>query len=457
MANDGNRDDANEGKTPEHADSDRRDFLKVTGLGAAGVAAGLAGCTGPSDGGDGGDGGGGDGGDGGSGGLPDTIRVGALGPAEQSFGSSIIKSVELAADEINNDGGIGESGATVEVVSGDTKDQPSVARQRYGEMTSGGNAVDATIGIFGSEQLLALMQNIAQKETVHLTAGSATPEAPAQVKSDYDKYKYWFRVGPVNSSFLGDSLLQYAEDRFADMGWERVAFVAEQYKWTEPVTRKIKNNLEDRADVTLTSARRVSEGTEDFSPVYDQLESENVDGCFTALAHTGVNALGQWAGQQRPFGFGGIHVPTQLPSFYEATSGAAIATFSQTTATPNAAVTEKTIPYAEAYNEANDAFPVYSGYSAYDAMYLLKEAIESAGTLNSDDLVTELEATSYTGTSGQIEFYGEDKKYPHDVRYGAEYARGVYFQWQQENGEGVQKTIWPDNLADAEYKKPPWV
>ncbi|WP_254822013.1 ABC transporter substrate-binding protein [Haloglomus halophilum] len=194
MANDGNRSGANEGETPDHADSDRRDFLKVTGLGAAGVAAGLAGCTGPSDGGDG-DGGGGDGGDGGSGGLPDTIRVGALGPAEQSFGSSIINSVELAADEINNDGGIGENGATVEVVSGDTKDQPSVARQRYEEMTSGGDAVDATIGIFGSEQLLALMQNIAQKKTVHLTAGSATPEAPAQVKTDYDKYKYWFRVG----------------------------------------------------------------------------------------------------------------------------------------------------------------------------------------------------------------------------------------------------------------------
>jgi branched-chain amino acid transport system substrate-binding protein len=454
MANDGSRDDTNERGTESRrgGDSDRRTFLKATGLGATGVAAGLAGCTGPS----GGDGGGGDGGDGG--GIPDTIRLGALGPADAPFGASILNSAELAAEEINNNGGIGEDGATLKVQTADTKDDPGTARQRYGEMTSGGSAVHATTGIFGSEQLLALMGNIANKETVHLGAGAATPEAPGRLKEDFERFKYWFRVGPVNSTFLGDSLVTYAKDRFEEMGWERVAFVAEDFKWTEPVSATIKERLESEANVTVTSTRRIAEGTEDFSPVYDQLESENIDGMFTALAHIGSTSLVQWAKQQRPFGYGGIHVPTQLPSYYKATKGAAIGTFSQTTATPSSAITEKTIPYAEAYNEQNDKFPVYSGYSTYDAVYVLKEAIEQAGSVNSDDLVSALEDISYTGTAGTIEFYGKDARFPHDVKFGPEFSQGVYFQWQANSeGKGEQKVIWPDSLKEADYKSPPWV
>ena len=455
MANDGNR--GRQDGTSRNASSNRRLFLKATGLGATGLTAGLAGCTSPSDG-DGGDGGGGDGGggDGGGGGIPDIIRVGALGPAEAPFGASILNSAELAAEEMNENGGIG--GADVEIVTADTKDDPGTARQRYGEMTSGGEAVDATVGIFGSEQLLAIMGNIAQKETVHLTAGAATPEAPQQLEEDFERFKYWFRVGPINATFLGDSLIQYAKNRFEDMGWERVAFIAEDFKWTEPVTQTIRNRLEDEAGVTVTSTRRIAEGTEDFSPIYDQLESENIDGAFTALAHIGSTSLVQWAKQQRPFGYGGIHVPTQLPSYYVATEGAAISTFSQTTATPTSEVTDKTVPYAEAYNEAYDGFPVYSGYSAYDAMYMLKEAIESAGSVDSDEIVAELEDLSYTGTSGQLEFYGQGEEFPHDVKYGPEFAEGVYFQWQADSeGNGTQEVIFPDSLATTEYQSPPWV
>jgi branched-chain amino acid transport system substrate-binding protein len=383
--------------------------------------------------------------------------VGALGPEEAPFGASIINSAELAATEINESDDL-LADTTVEVTSADTKDDPGTARQRYGEMTSGGSAVDATVGIFGSEQLLALMGNIADKQTPHLTAGAATPEAPGRLTEDYERYKYWFRVGPVNSTFLGDSLIQYAADRFEAMGWERVAFLAEDFKWTEPVTQTIKDRLEDETGVTVTSTRRIAEGTEDFSPIYDQLEGEDIDGCYTALAHIGSTSLVQWAKQQRPFGYGGIHVPTQLPSYYAATEGAAIATFSQTTATATSEITDKTVPYAEAYNEEFDGYPVYSGYSAYDAMYMLANAMESTGSTNGDDLVSELEGMSYTGTSGQLEFYGQDEEFPHDIKFGPDLAQGVFFQWQADSeGNGAQEVVWPDELATTEYRSPPWV
>jgi branched-chain amino acid transport system substrate-binding protein len=445
----------------------RRPFLKVAGTGA--VATSLAGCTFQSDdGGDGGGGGGGGGGgdgdsdgddggdgDGGDGGsdIPDTIKIGSMGPSDAPFGVSIHNSVQLAIDEINADGGIG--GATVEVITKDTKDNPSTARSGYQELTTG-ESVNATFGIFGSENLLAVMPNIAQAQTVHMTAGAATPEAPAQVKESYDQFKYWFRVGPVNSVFLGESMIDYAEAKFADMGWETIGVIVEDFKWTEPVQAVLDEKLSG-LDVEVVYKNRIAEGTEDFTPIYDELENKGIDGLYTALAHIGTTSLVQWAQQQRPFGYGGIHVPTQLPSFYAATEGAAIATFSQTTATPQSEVTEKTIPYAEAYNEAYDGYPVYNGYSAYDAVYMYKAAVEAAGTVESDAVVSELEGMSYTGTSGQIEFYGEGEEFPHDVKFGPDLAQGIYFQWQADaDGNGVQEVLWPDDLATTEYQTPPW-
>ena len=417
---------------------DRRSFLKATGAGSAAVA--LAGCTETIT--------------GGGGGIPETIKIGAMGPADASFGASILNSAKLAAEEMNAENGI--AGADVEVITKDTMDSPSTARTGYQELTNSDN-VHGTVGIFGSEQLLALMPEIASAQIPHLTAGAATPKAPQQVADDYETNKYWFRVGPVNSVFLGESMVQFAEDRFEQMGWEKIAVIAEDFEWTQPITDGIKSKLEDRVGVEVTEVRRIASGTQDFTPIYDQLEADEVDGAFTALAHIGVNALVQWAKQQRPFGFGGIHVPTQLPSFYDATSGAAIATFSQTTATPTSEVTEKTIPYAEAYNDAYDKYPVYSGYSAYDAMYMLKNAIEATESVDGAELVSELEGMSYTGTGGQIEFFGPDGRFPHDVKFGPDLSQGVYFQWQADSdGNGVQEVIWPDSLTTSEYVPAPW-
>jgi branched-chain amino acid transport system substrate-binding protein len=433
----------------------RRHFLQAAGSGVALTA--MAGCTG-GDGGDG-DGGDDDGGGGTATGTPTPaitgpIKIGAMGPADAPFGSSIFNSVELAADEINEAGGI--EGAEFEVITKDTMDDPSTARQGYQELTTGEN-VEATFGIFGSEQLLALMPNIAQQETVHLTAGAATPEAPAQVADDYDRFKYWFRVGPFNSTFLAESLIIYAREMFDSMGWETIGLIVEDFKWTEPVSAILDERFTDEVDVEVVYDERIAEGTEDFTPVYDELENQGVDGLYTALAHIGTASLVQWAQQQRPFGYGGIHVPTQLPSFYEATQGAAITTFSQTTATPQSEVTEKTIPYADAYFDAYEGYPVYNGYSAYDAVYMYKNAVEAAGTLDSDAVVSELEGMTYTGASGNIEFYPPDGEFPHDVRFGPDYAQGVFFQWQaDEEGNGVQEVIWPDDLATTEYMSPPW-
>ena len=428
----------------------RRNFLKAAGAGAA--ATSLAGCSG-------GGGGNGSGAD-----VPlgdrDEVRVGVLAPVptENPIGASIANGVKLAAQEINGNGGI--DGTDVNVIVKDTKEQPQTGRTRYGELVRQEN-VDVTIGLFTSEVLLALMDDIAGSQVPHMTTGAASPEASAQVNENYEKYKYHFRTGPINAHHLGENLVDFMEAKQSEIGWESVAVLVEDYKWTEPVSEVLNNTLADTG-VEVVMNRRYPSGTEDFNPIYNEVESSGADAAFTAIAHTGTAAILQWAQQQRSFEFGGIHVPMQLPSYYGATKGACAYGVTQNSATPEAEVTDQTVPFANAYNEEFGSFPVYTGYISYDAMNQFAEVVAEAGDLGGDAVVSGLEQSSYTGTVGTVEYYGKDNEFAHDVKYEEGLVWPVFQQWQPDDPEnpqagGSQEVIFPNDLQTAEYQSPPWI
>jgi branched-chain amino acid transport system substrate-binding protein len=440
----------------------RRRFLKTTGAGVAGV--GLAGCVNTGDGGGGTDGGGDatDGGDGGTtggtttggtasgGDLPDTVTIGVLAPepGTNPIGASIVNGAELAVDQLNAES---SGGPTFEVSVKDTAEQPDTGRSKYRELTIG-EGVDVTMGIFTSEVLLAILDDIADQQTVHMTTGAATPEASARVREEYDGYKYHFRPGPLNAYQLGVSMVDFLEAKRADLGWESVAVLVEDYEWSKPTSEALDAEIE-RAGVEITMRQRYASGTENFTPIYDQVESSGADAAFIGMAHTGTPAVVQWANEQRPFHFGGIHVPMQLPSYAEATNGACNFGVTFNSATPVSEITPETVPFAEAYDEANGTYPVYTGYITFDAVKQYAEVIRQAGTVEADSVVSGLEASSYTGTTGTVEYYDPDQEFAHDVVYADENVVPVFQQWQ----DGSQEVVFPERFATADYQAPSWL
>jgi len=86
------------------------------------------------------------------------------------------------------------------------------------------------------------------------------------------------------------------------------------------------------------------------------------------------------------------------------------------------------------------------------AVYTLKEAIEKAGTINTDAVITALENVNLMGVYGRISF---DKKSHQviasdDPKLGA--VTGI-IQWQK--GKRVQ--IFPPKVAEAKILLPPWM
>jgi branched-chain amino acid transport system substrate-binding protein len=251
---------------------DRRTLLKTTGVGA--VALGTAGCLGSL----------GGGGGGGSGKIGDTIKIGVLAPApsDNPIGASIANSAKLAAKKLNEKNGI--AGANVKTIVKDTKENPSVGQSKFRELTIGEN-VDLVTGVFTSEVLLNIMDDIAKQQTLTMSSGAATPQATMKVDENYEKYKYYFRTGPFNAHYLGANMIDFGVAAFENMGWNKIAVLVEDYKWTSPITEVFKKQA-GKLPADIVQSIRYASGTKNFTPIYDKISENNIDGVFVAMAHT---------------------------------------------------------------------------------------------------------------------------------------------------------------------------
>jgi branched-chain amino acid transport system substrate-binding protein len=231
-------------------------------------------------------------------GSEDPITIGVLAPNPDSdfIGRSMVRGARVAVNELRNAGGI--DGRDVEMVVGDTNSSPLEARRQYQRLILEEDA-DVTVGIFASESLMAVMEDIAEQQTVHLTSGAATAEASRLVSEEYEKYKYHFRAGPTNNYDLGRTQVDFMDAMAADIGWNSAAVLVEDYQWTSEPWTVYQNQLADTG-VDIVMEERYPPATDDFSQIYDEVEAEGADVAFITTAHTGTAALLDWSYPNRP-------------------------------------------------------------------------------------------------------------------------------------------------------------
>lgn len=393
--------------------------------------------------------------------VDDTLRVGVLAPDPETnpVGGSIVGGAEIAAQELTGDGGVLDAD-DVEVYVGNTGGTASGARDAYSELVLE-HEVHFTLGNFVSEALLAIEDDIADEEKIHLTAGVGTPQITESVAEDYDRYKYMFRVGPFNSVYLGQSLVDFAAEYYQDeLGWERTAVLYEDAEWTPPVVEVLDDQLDDHGFEVVDTVSYSLETTS-FAPIFDDLQAQDIDGVTTVIAHTGETAAGQWNSQERPFGFGGILVPAQFPFQWEVMDGDIAYTWTLNTAAPGVSITDRTEPFTQAFIDATEQPPVYTGYIAYDAVHIYAAYADHVGSVDEDDIIAAMESNELdltTTTAEEFEFWGRDHEYPHDLAYDRDdwldgRSAPIFNQWQ----DGDLITFKPESHEQAPYAQPDWI
>ncbi|WP_336136375.1 ABC transporter substrate-binding protein [Natronomonas amylolytica] len=446
----------NNGKSSRTADEtgyhgvDRRTFLKATGAGAAGTA--LAGCLGD-----------GNGGGGGSNGL----TVGHLGPMAIPLGVGSLRSAEMAAEKINENGGV--NGGDVEIIEGDTQATPSEAQSVAEELIQQED-VDVLVGAFASEVALSLVDLTSQMDVPFIVTGSASVQVTRDnVGEDYEAYRNIFRTGPVNSALQAEAVAGHCEYLLNRQDWDKVAFLRDNAAWTKSFEELIPGLLDERGiDIVYDSALSIN--NPDLGSVMDEVAETDADYILRFFAHIdGSPMLSAWHEGQYDFGIEGIHVTGMFPGYYEASQGVSLyETTAQTGGAGVTDITEKTVPFTEEYRERySDAeepptqAPMYMGFTTYDSIFIASNVVNDTGEAprsNLDGFVDRMLEVDYTGVAGQIQFYGPDSEYPHDLKETRDDEGDVLnfpiTQWQD---GGDLECVYPEAYRTAEHVKPEWM
>ena len=372
------------------------------------------------------------------------IRIAILGPMAFVQGEQHWAGAEMARDEINKAGGIQVGGKRmqVELIRADTNEIQSIPDATNAiERVITRDKADFLVGGFRSEAVLAMQEVAADYQKLFLGAGSAHPQLGVRVEQDYDRYKYWFRVTPLNSTDLGKTLVGVLGAVAGQIRSElkkpnpKVAILAEKAIWAEPILKALPPVFQ-KMKMEVVGTWQPSATATDVSAELAAIDRAGADIVFTLLSGPVGITVGRQMGERnmKAVAFG-INVEAQKEEFWAATAGKAqfvstIDTYAEVETTP------KTIPFVRAFKARYGKPPTYNA-GTYDAIFLLKAAIEKAGTLQADKLVPVLEKTSYVGAAAVIEF---DKR--HDPVWAPGKNTGMAVQWQ----DGRKVAFWPPQV-----------
>jgi branched-chain amino acid transport system substrate-binding protein len=379
------------------------------------------------------------------------------------YGWDAERGIKLAVDEINAQGGVTVGGKkipfAVEVI--DTRDlEPGVP------VSDALMAVEKLIlekkvnfivgGPVRSEAALAAMDLEGKYKVVSIvTTGVLTPAYSKRVKEDYNKLKYCFRIhgeavqlvkeimaclNEIKQKYGLDKIFIMVQDvAHARGGGEVLGKVATQHGWT------------------VTGTEVYPTGTTDFS--MGLLKAKNTDAqilnIWMDMPQSSI-LLKQWYELKIPaLPFGSTLAAAEQPGFWKATEGKGEYTLCNVVNAGNAPsnATPWTMKFYDAYTKKWGVEPEGLGSSSsYMAVYVLKDAIERANSLDSDKVVTALEQTDLMGVYGRIRF---DPK-SHQVIPALdpkEGAVGSIIQWQA----GKRIVVFPKSIATGDILLPPWM
>ena len=149
----------------------------------------------------------------------------------------------------------------------------------------------------------------------------------------------------------------------------------------------------------------------------------------------------------------GIASQATNSTFWKDTNGATEGVLYFGVSAPGVAVTEKTLPFVDAFVKKYGNTPSYAGYTAYDDVYMIADAVKRAGSTEGEKLVSAMEATDYVGTIGRVQFLPKGDPHVHGLRIGQGFISGLMEQWQ----DGQQVTVWPAGLAKSKVTFPAFV
>lgn len=387
-------------------------------------------------------------------------------PSARAFaeGDTMEKGVIMAVDEINAKGGVNVAGKKrpFKVEISDCRDLeagvPVAEALLVVERLILDKKADFIVGgPTRTEAYNAAMDLFYKYKTISLVnTGVYSPATAKRIAGNYEKYKYCFRLTGHVGAEIGMDLPQLLKGLKEDYGFDRSYIMVQDVAHARK-SGDIVGKLLPKWGWKVLGKKVYPTGNTDFSLGLLDAKKKKAQFLWVWMDMPEVAILmRQWADLKVPALPMGYARPAQDPDFWKMTEGKCA--YLVLTVLNAGNVPTRVTPWAERFNTAwvKRWGKEPSGYSCsapYMSIYVLKDAIERANTLNSEAVIAALEKTDIKGgVYGRIRFgpKSHDIIRKHDPEEG---ALGAWFQWQ----DGKRISIFPPAVATGSLKMPPWV
>jgi branched-chain amino acid transport system substrate-binding protein len=388
----------------------------------------------------------------------ETIKIGVCADMDNYGGQSILHEVTLAIEHVNAEGGV--LGRNLTVVYEDDDCESGV------DASVASNALRKLIEIDGADFVIAsgiagvtpvYQEILPDYETILFDGYSLQDDYTQKVLDNYDRYKYYFRVGSANLTATSRSAAESVATCREYTGFNNVAILVH----TMPGQSFTSSDLEDslsKVGFNVVYTGLITYDTVDFSSYFAQAEAAGAEILFSFIVGpTSLTFVNEYYDRQSPTVLWGFISEAAQSYFWETTQGKCEhVAFLGSATTAGYPLTNKTLAFRDACLERWGHIGVGVFYNA--VRFILTDAIKRAGTIETEEVIKALETTDVETTLTHHFIFTSS----HDVMVKSvssnelsEYAGMFMFQWQN----GFQIPVYPKLLieeAGASYTFPDW-
>ena len=375
----------------------------------------------------------------------DPIRIGALvplsAPGSVVGGEAMRDAMVIAAEEINANGGL--LGRPVELIVVDSEGLPERGAAVTERLISQEEVVAIAGGYHSSVGVVA--KEVAHDYGVPIVFANTWNDTITSVQ-----YPQVFRIAPISSevSAIDVNFMQWLRDE-AGAKLEKVVLLTENTDYGIPAAEDTARLLSDAGIESVTFG--VDIGTQDFAGIIERMRAEEPD-LIMSLA-TG-EASYNFAQQSADAGLGPQDVPTMCD--HVALESDAFWTnvpdgnycFVRRIGLPPQLYNDAAHSFLAAYEARTGKEGAESyAFAAYDAVRIIAQAIDEAGTTDPQAIIAALEETAYEGALGAITFPINSRNSPEEAGVDPKWWHQfpdpavTVVQYQQEGEDSVGATV----------------
>lgn len=346
--------------------------------------------------------------------LRDTAEAGDSGPvtiglstplsgSAASLGENERNGVELAIEEVNADGGVLD-GRQLELAAEDNACNPTDGVGSVSKLLTQEGA-SAVIGALCSGVTLAAMPLVERNKVPLVVSTSTSPDITTQAGVGGNEYT--FRINPSDATLAS----AMADHLAAEGKIERLSILAEDSTYGRGGAEAFQAALEENG-IDVVGIDYVAQGTADFSTQISKYRSDGSQA--VALYVSGADHLGFLRqAAEADLGLpvtGRVELEGKNLEILEDEQFAG-----STSVYPYSSMidTPANKEFVAAYEKAYGAAPTYESFEGYNAVRVIVDAIERAGTTDPEDIRDALSTTDLESlTGGTIEF--DDNHQAHD-------------------------------------------